>query len=222
MKPTLKQEEILKKYLSDILTYRETIDEVYDHVLSAVEEKPENERFQDAVNDVLNYDFGGGTGLVEVERSHRKTSFWELLHQLFGYIKADFKFPNILFTTLTVFACYYFTTHVKIIVNTTLILAFPLGTTMLFALSWIRIFFVGYYTGDKRKSVRDVNIRKIISPCYWMLMLFCTLIPLKLKFYQFIIIEYPIVFTIFLTGYLLYFLAVIRICVDEFKPYLAR
>ncbi|WP_419801530.1 hypothetical protein [Mucilaginibacter sp.] len=222
MKPTLQQGEILKEYLSDILKYRETIDEVYDHILSAVEEKPEKERFQNTVNNILNHDFGGGKGLMELERSHQKNSLSELSHQLLNYIKANFKFPNILSTFLIFFACYYFTIHVNIIGNPTLILAFPLAATLLFAINWVRTFFIGFYTGDKRKSLRDINIVKIISPCYRMVFIFCCLIPLKLKFYEIIIVEYPVIFTTLLTGYLLYFLAVIKIIIDEFKLYVAK
>lgn len=58
MKPTLQQGEILKKYLREALLYRETYEEVYDHVLTSLAQKSEESSFQNAVNEILNDDFG--------------------------------------------------------------------------------------------------------------------------------------------------------------------
>jgi hypothetical protein len=39
MKPTEQEKQWLKEYLYQALTYRETFDEVYDHILLALEHK---------------------------------------------------------------------------------------------------------------------------------------------------------------------------------------
>lgn len=43
MRPSQQQKLWLQDYLRQVLTYRETYEEVYDHVLVALEDKPEQQ-----------------------------------------------------------------------------------------------------------------------------------------------------------------------------------
>ena len=46
MTPTNQQQQWLKDYLRAVLTYRETYEEVYDHVLLALEDKSKDDFFE--------------------------------------------------------------------------------------------------------------------------------------------------------------------------------
>lgn len=221
MKPTLQQEKILKSYLADILKYRETIDEVYDHVLSAVEEKPENISFQDAVNQILNDDFKGGKGLVKMEKQHLRDATWEGFVQIVRYIKSDFKFPNVLYTTGLFGAIYYIINHINISIGQ-LVFLYPISVAIYIILMWTRRFFVGYYTGSTKLSIHDLIIVRTGYPSYWGFLLFMSPLSIKPKFYNFIMIDHPEILTGILTLYFLYLSAIIKICRDEFKPYFAK
>src|ERR1700712_617002 len=71
MKLRSDQEILLKKLLSDVILYRETYEEVYDHVLTALEEQPEVTNIAKQARQVLNDDFGGYSGISKMEH-HRK------------------------------------------------------------------------------------------------------------------------------------------------------
>ncbi len=221
MKPTLQQEENLRTYLADILKYRETIDEVYDHVLTAVEEKSENVRFQDAVNQVLNDDFGGNKGLVKTERQRLRDATWEGFVQISKYIKSDFEYPNI-FYTLLIFAISYYTT-INIVLNGSSVAFLPLYIILLVSILKLgRTFFIGYYKSDTRKSIQDrVAVRMYIFLNYSSLyfVMFRSIIP---SFYHFIFTDHPSIFASVLTIYLLCIYASVRISINEFKPYFAK
>jgi len=221
MKPTLQQEKILKTYLSDILKYKETIDEVYDHVLSAVENRAENISFQDAVNQVLNNDFGGGKNLVKMEEQRLRDVTWEGFFQIVRYIKADFKFPNILYTIILFGSTFYFTLQINTPKHQ--FVYFYLFSTLIYmCLIWIRKFFVGYYTGDTKSSINDVIIVRISYPSTWLFLIFVSPLTYKSKLYTFLITDHPEVFAGIITLYFLYLSAIIKICRDEFKLYFAK
>lgn len=222
MKPTLQQTEILKTYLSDILKYRETIDEVYDHVLSAVEEKSENVRFQDAVNDILNEDFDGGKGLVKMEKQRLRDATWEGFVQVARYIKADFKFPGVFYTITLFGAIFYTISHVKNISPVEFLFAYPISAIVFIVLILTRKFFVGYYTGSTKASIGDLIIVKIGYPIHWFGLMLMSPLVYKSKLFIFLIIDHPQIFSGILTLYFLYLSAIIKICRDEFKPYFAK
>lgn len=218
MKPTLQQEENLKAYLTDILKYRETIDEVYDHVLTAVEEKPENVRFQDAINQILNDDFKGGKGLVEMETQYLRNATWEGYVKIVKYVKSSFKNPNIIYTTILFGAINYAIQNITINYDR-VIPIMPVSSLLFLMLSLIRTFFVGYLIGDTRKSISDVVIGKLIARLSWFLIFPFMLFPLYTKQYQFLMIQHPTIIAGFLTVYILFIVATTRISIEEFRTY---
>lgn len=218
MKPTLQQEENLKTYLADVLKYKETIDEVFDHVITDVENRPENIWFQDAVNQVLNDDFGGEKGLIKFEKQHLKDASWKGFSTAFKYLKMNFQFPNILFTSLLFFAIYLAVKHFTVIIfQSHYIYPIIIGLYLIIILA--RKFFVGYFTGDKRKSINDIVIGKISYGFFYIAFMSLLILPSKLKIFQFMVIDYPMIISGILTFYLLYTFAIIKLCVDEFQPY---
>jgi len=70
MKPTESQEALIGQILHRFVKYKDAYDEVYDHVLSSLEDFPDNIRFADAVHRIIEDDLGGADGLKALEK-HR-------------------------------------------------------------------------------------------------------------------------------------------------------
>lgn len=94
MKLTFKQEEQLKKYFSGIFLYRETYFEVLDHMFCALERMDSAVNFQNAVNGIINEDFGGHNKLRTLDADARKLAFMEGKHRYWKYFKDGFKGIN--------------------------------------------------------------------------------------------------------------------------------
>jgi len=106
MKLTAGQKHQLKQYLWTGMTYRETYEEVYDHIITALENKADNIPFQDAVNAIIREDFGGLENLNALESRYRKFIFKELVGKYAGYFTGFLKFPLVCYTAI-VFAIVY-------------------------------------------------------------------------------------------------------------------
>jgi len=109
MKPTAEQQQFLSKYLSKNLWYRETYTEFYDHILSALETKPDNMPFEDAVESIVAADFGGFEGMSLTEKQYKKTIFKEIQHQYLDHLIAYFKFPHVGITVILAILFYWVT-----------------------------------------------------------------------------------------------------------------
>jgi len=97
----------LKKYLNDGLRYRETSAEFYDHILSALETKPENTSFSEAVNNTIDEDFGGPNGMARVERQYKAQVTREIRKRYFTYLIDYFKLPLIALTGILTLGFYW-------------------------------------------------------------------------------------------------------------------
>jgi len=73
MTPDARQDELLKRYLRKVFFYRETYEEVYDHMLSALQVQPAGIPFEAAVNNIICNDFGGHNNLLVMERNCKKS-----------------------------------------------------------------------------------------------------------------------------------------------------
>jgi hypothetical protein len=114
MKPTEKQLKVLQDYLQDTLTYRESYEEIYDHILSAIENQPDNIRFQDAINNIIINDFGSHKNLLKVEKAGKDALVKDSIRKFLGYFIAWFKFPALLYTLMFALAAYYMQTHTRV------------------------------------------------------------------------------------------------------------
>jgi hypothetical protein len=113
MKPTQQQKQWLKDYLYQVMNYRETCEEVYDHILTALEDKPEQKYFESAVNEVIVCEFGGHNGLLEMEENCRKAGVEDIVKAYRSYFYEFFKFPGIIFTLMILLIQhFYFSRHV--------------------------------------------------------------------------------------------------------------
>ncbi|HWZ35582.1 MAG TPA: hypothetical protein VNW51_05445 [Mucilaginibacter sp.] len=68
MKPTEAQEELIGQILRRFVKYKDTYDEAYDHILSSLEELPDDFNFGQAIHSIIENDLGGANGLKALER----------------------------------------------------------------------------------------------------------------------------------------------------------
>jgi len=162
MKPTLQQTQLLKKYLRDTLDYRETYEEIYDHILSAVENNMADVSFEEAVNTIINSDFGGAKGLAKIEKQHYKAVVNEVLKQQWLQFTSNFKFPEVLLSLLLFAAVYFIVTLFSAQSTAIVILLFTLAIVPgMFVL--LRYFRIGYTIKDTKKSIKDGILGQLAS-----------------------------------------------------------
>ncbi len=222
MKPTLQQEEILRKYLRDALAYRETYEEVYDHILSALEQKPQGIPFQEAVNQILNDDFGGGKGLVEMEKKCYQSVVDETIGQQWKYFKSNFKFPNLIYTLILFLTIYFIVSKIAFASFIIVFLVFA-GILVPGLFMLIRYYWMGYFTLDTKKSIKDKIMGKIAGRCSQLIMF--TMLFLSNKKHLAInswVSNYTAIVTLTVTVFIFYILSFIKLSKDEFKVYLAK
>ena len=158
---TEQQRKTLYTYLSDGFNYRETVTEVYDHILSAMEHEENELVFEDAVTSIINCDFGGVKNLRSFENKLRVTASEEARRLLIKKFKDNLVFPGILIAFIIGAMVYYKTAG--LLAPDTLI-GIYLGMSMIFVahIFW-RPFRSGYLYKDNRKSVKDHILNNTIS-----------------------------------------------------------
>jgi hypothetical protein len=154
MTPTSNQDKELRTYLRKVFVYRETYEEVYDHIISAVNEKPEDISFEQAVNNVINEDFGGHKNLVNIEANSKAAIKKDIRRQQSAYFWSFFKFPNLIYVLIFALVLYRLLALMPLTSNVIrgmfLVLSF---------LPWlampVRYYLTGYLLGDTKRSVKD-------------------------------------------------------------------
>lgn len=154
MTPTEPQDKNLRKYLRSILKYRETFEEAYDHILSALEKEDGTTNFQESVRKVINEGFGSPNGLVEMEEAYHKFTVKEAKKQQIANLKSYFKgsaviIPLVLFASVYV-AVTTFNLTLGILLWTLLAVNFTSWVSIL-----IRFYYTGFYTNDTKRSIKD-------------------------------------------------------------------
>jgi hypothetical protein len=154
MKPTAKQDILLKEYLRKVLRYRETYEEVYDHILTALAHNPYTGTLEEAVNQILREDFGGYDQLQKMESKAKSAALKDGVNKYLLYFFSYFKWPALPFTLGFAVLVYFTLAQVRLL---------PIAWEALFALiiltpailSLRRYYWVGYVFRDKKRSVRD-------------------------------------------------------------------
>jgi hypothetical protein len=125
MTTTRENEEQLRAILWGHIKYQETYNEVYDHVLTAIEnEHTTNLSFKDTALAIIDMDFGGLSNLKNLERNKTKAISSQVVKSQMLYARDYFKIPSIGFTLFVViFTCY--------IANTKLLSVVLLGATFI-------------------------------------------------------------------------------------------
>jgi len=217
MIPTLQQTQLLKKYLRDALAYRETYEEIYDHILSAIENTTADVCFEEAVNNIINSDFGGAKGLVKIEKQYYSSVVSEVINQQWQNFIINFKFPEVVYSLLLLGGIYCallrFTMHSYLMVGLIFTLVITPGAFVL-----ARYFKIGYAIKDTKKSIKDKILGQVASKP---LLVFNPGIMLLIGKSQvnLWISAHPFLMSLLLFTITLYVLAFIKLCRHDFKAY---
>ena len=90
------QKQEVADYVKSITRYMETYNEVYDHLLSALEQEQQATFHMSLVKDVVNSDFGGEKQIRQEEESARQALYGSFSKMLKQELLNTFKFPAIL------------------------------------------------------------------------------------------------------------------------------
>jgi hypothetical protein len=219
MTPTEAQKLTLQKYLHDSLRYRETYEEIYDHILSAIAYQSDNISFEDAINNIICNDFGGSKNLVKIENESKcalvKESFNKYLLFLIGF----FKFPALLYTIAGSLLGYYILLQVNLSVVVLEIFLAVLTIVIPWLIAMIRLYNTGYILDTKRKSARDKMFENLAGgPVRLFIILNIWII--KTSSYGVWIGTHPFAITLVLLLCTVYNLALHKLYKDEFKSVL--
>lgn len=83
MIPNHEQQEFIKDKLLGRFKCRETYEELYDHVLTALEAVPDDAPFFDAANNIIENDLGGAKAIKTIEAKYLKIAIKEYIADYF-------------------------------------------------------------------------------------------------------------------------------------------
>jgi hypothetical protein len=96
MKPNQEQLTAIENILGQVSKYRETYDELYDHILSALETVPDDVLFIDALHNIVENELGGGRGIAATEAKYKTAALKEIAKKYFTYFGRYLVSPFIL------------------------------------------------------------------------------------------------------------------------------
>lgn len=224
MKPALQQEENLRKYLRKVLLYRETYEEVYDHILVSLEKKSQENSFQEAVNKIINDDFGGDKGLVEMEKKCYESVKDEANSQQWNYFKSNFEYPSLAYTLIWFLIIYFSMLKIPF---TPFIITFLVAILIVVPkmIRLARYFYIGYFTLDTKSSIKDKIMAKISGRSFLllnpgiMIIWVWTLGKNKSLNFNSYIFDHAFLISVLTTLFFLYILSFIKLSREDFKVY---
>ena len=95
MSLTPSQQRILRAYLDKELNYKETYNELYDHISSGLEDSPQSSSFEVALKTYVSREFGGPNGLHLIEKQYKATVVTGIKKQYSDNIRQLLRFPYI-------------------------------------------------------------------------------------------------------------------------------
>lgn len=230
MIPTSEEKQWLKDYLYQALTYRETFDEVYDHILLALEHKEAQPFFESTVYQIIDEDFGGSINMLNMEVDCKGTTNREVKVQYWLMVASWFKRPLIAYTVM-IFGLMFFAISLNIRVIKIGIALFALLVVIVLPIILIsvRSFKMGRVYGDTKESIRDSAFRWLI---YGFFLTSLVVIRPVFKLMNFIVMHvfhYPsakalensipghILATISFMIFIIHFLSLVKLYREEFK-----
>ncbi len=160
MIPSQQQKQILRDSLRKMLNYRETYEEVYDHILSALTNEPDNITMNDAISKLIRTDFGGYKRLKRMEKTIKRTAIKDTVKQYLNLVADYFKIPFLFYTIALIVTACYFISLLKI--NTFAWHVLFLGPLIVVGIIiHARYIKTGYVLGDSKQSARDRIFRNI-------------------------------------------------------------
>lgn len=159
MTPTPKEKQWLHDYLYQTMQYRETFEEVYDHVLLALEDEPRLEFFATSAMGIINRDFGAD-GLPALEENCRESVDEMATIQFKDNFRCWFAPPRVLFTATFFVAIIYLELSP---VKTGIMLAtfFVVLLILPVIICSVRGARMGYTFGANKESIKDKIFRSL-------------------------------------------------------------
>jgi hypothetical protein len=223
MKLTQNDIQFLNRFLNEELEYRETFNEMQDHILSALESYPENETFESALQQVLDKHFSGTAGLHAIEIQYRSRTILDMRNRYFKHVIAMFTLPNVIYTAVIGFAAYSLLNYLSF--NKTWYLSvFFIVIGMPGIINGIRYISSGYYSRTTKRSIADDGFRRLkYAPgmlfTLFMAYHFCFL---NEKPSDLIYILKPGAASVVFMFYFLHATSLFKMYKEEFKMYVAR
>ena len=220
MKPSQQQIQQLKDYLNTTLNYRETYEEVYDHIISAIETERDGITFEQAINNIIDADFGGHKNLLKVEKRIKDSVVAETFNGYLAIFTGYFKIPALFYVMAFGAALFYpisiiHFTHVQIVFILFILALIPGITTLL------RLYKTGYILGVKKTSARDKIFARLAHfPCHLFLMASIFVPMLSKNQYNIWQSLNPYTITALLVLGVLYNLSLYKLYKNEFKFFL--
>ncbi len=160
MNLTASQQQILKDYLSNELTYRETYNELYDHISSGLENIPEGSSFEETVKSYVRKEFGGIFGLHAIEKQYRSTVLRGMKKQYLDNISQPFRFPWVILLSIAALVVYNIFSASWF--NTAWYFGlFIIAGLAVSAINTIRYIRMGYLRRSIRRSVKDEGFTRL-------------------------------------------------------------
>jgi hypothetical protein len=217
MKPTAQQDILLRRYLRETLRYRETYEEVYDHILSALERDACTGTLEEAVNQILREDFGGYDQLKKMEYKAKGIAIADGVQKFMVFFVDYFRWPRIAYT-LGFAVLIYFTLGQVALTSIMFEAIFAVIILMPGILSLRRYYVVGYLFRDTKKSIRDdIFARIAMVPTRLFVFLGLGIIISMDKGHNIWTNATPAVLTALYVLSAIYLLALVRLYKDEFK-----
>ena len=213
---TSPQQDHLKKYLYKNLRFEETYIEFFDHILSALENMPDNRPFMAAVDEIVEQDFGGYNGMTSIETRYYRTITKEIRHRYFTNLTGYLKFPFIGVTALLAFAFYWITERrwfggLEFFLAPILIQAIPSVLIMITNIKLHRIF------TRRKRSVKHGIFKWLRPNMLWVFVIIWELLYRPNSPAEWIKNIRPGVSTIFLLAIALHTLAYYKTLKEEFR-----
>ncbi len=133
---TQAQQESIREVLWHNLKFKETFDELYDHILTSIEHNQTSEKLPyEIAADIIKKEFGGWEKLQELEVLRQKKIQSQLRRKLWSFMKGYFRFPLIVFTLLASGSFYYAVDHLP----RKVMMLVLIGTVITPFIMWCRI-----------------------------------------------------------------------------------
>lgn len=216
MKITLEQEAQLRKYLRDVMRYRETCEEVYDHVLTALQNREYAGTFEEAVNQILREDFGGYNNLRQIEDDAKNAAVKSGVNKYISFYIDHFKWPRVIYVVVYASFIYLFFNAARLAIVLEAMVALTVITPCI--LSLMRYYQIGFRFGDTKRSVRDTVFAKIAIVPIRLFVLGTILLTMSFAQGHNIWTDpHPIVITLLFVLSNIYLRAFMKLYRDEFK-----
>jgi len=158
---TQQQSKNLRQYLSEVFSYRETITEIYDHIISALEQYEGDLPFQDAVNNIIKVDFGGQDNLVDLEKRFKSAASHEIRSQIWSAFSKNIKSWGVLLGLTLLIISF---NHRALFMNKQFIFGILMAVGFgAFLLNGLRTFRSGYLYGMEKNSIKDRILTEVTA-----------------------------------------------------------